>query len=186
MLPVLIRLDFVLATALLVVVPLGLLAAAVRRPAVRGRLLAYWRASSLLMGTVYLLIDGRPGAFVAGPVALVLIPLALHVGDGLFVAGRVPLGASAVATWFRRWRIGATVLCGASLLLSVPALRCVWEGAESPVCAAWLEPPRELHRALHPSVDPATLGDAAAIGLLVYGAYVVASAVRIGRWAWWS
>nr|WP_272505361.1 DUF3177 family protein [Salinibacter ruber] len=183
-LPVLIRLDFVLATALLVAAPLGLLLASVRRPAVRGRLLAYWRASSLLMVTVYLMVDGRPGAFVAGNTALVAIPLALHAGDVLFVPGPASLGEEPVATWFRRWRAGATAFCGASLLLTVPALRCAWEGAENPVCAAWLAPPRELHRALHASVDPTTLGDAAVIGGLIYGAYLVASVIRVG-WAVW-
>ncbi|WP_263784807.1 DUF3177 family protein [Salinibacter grassmerensis] len=182
MLPLLIRLDFVLATALLVVAPLGLLLASVRQPAVRGRLLAYWRASSLLMVTVYLMVDGRPGAFVAGNTALVAIPLALHAGDVLSVPGPMSLGEGAAATWFRRWRAGATAFCGASLLLTVPALRCGWDAAENPVCAAWLEPPRKLHRALHPSVDPATLGDAATIGLLVYGGYLAASVVRVG-WA---
>jgi len=185
-LPALIRLDFVLATALLVVAPLGLLAAAVRRPAVRGHLLAYWRASSLLMGTVYLMIDGRPEAFVAGNGALVVIPLALYAGDGLFVAGRAPLGASTVATWFRRWRVGATAFCGASLLLTLPTLRCVGGVEGDAVCAAWLAPPRALHRALHPSADPAALADAAAIGLLVYGGYLVASGARVGREAWRS
>ncbi|MCS4138315.1 hypothetical protein GGQ13_001749 [Salinibacter ruber] len=184
MLPVLIRLDFVLATALLVAAPLGLLLASVRRPAVRGRLLVYWRASSLLMVTVYLMVDGRPGAFVAGNTALVAIPLALHAGDVLFVPRPASLGEGPVATWFRRWRAGATAFCGASLLLTVPALRCAWEGAENPVCAAWLAPPRELHRALHASVDPTTLGDAAVIGGLIYGAYLVASVIRVG-WAVW-
>nr|WP_272507118.1 DUF3177 family protein [Salinibacter ruber] len=183
-LPVLIRLDFVLATAFLVAAPLGLLLASVRRPAVRGRLLAYWRASSLLMVTVYLMVDGRPGAFVAGNAALVAIPLALHAGDVLFVPGPASLWEGPVATWFRRWRAGATAFCGASLLLTVPALRCAWEGAENPVCAAWLAPPRELHRALHASVDPTTLGDAAVIGGLIYGAYLVASVIRVG-WAVW-
>ncbi|PSQ87769.1 MAG: DUF3177 domain-containing protein, partial [Bacteroidetes bacterium QH_2_63_10] len=89
------------------------------------------------------------------------------------------LGEGPVATWFRRWRVGATVFCGASLLLALPALRCVGRGGErGPFCAAWGRPPRELHRVLHPSVDPATLGDAATVGLLVYGAYLAASVAR--------
>ena len=178
MLPFLIRVDFVLATVLLVVAPLILLAASMRRPAVRGHLLAYWRASSLLMITVYLMIDGRPGAFVAGTAALVLIPLALYYGDVLFVAGRSSLGEGPVATWFRRWRGSATLFCGASLLLAGPAIRCVGDVEDKAFCTAWLKPPRELHRALHPSVDPAVLGDAATVGLIIYGAYLGAFVVR--------
>jgi len=182
----LIRRDFVIAAALLVIVPLGLLLASVRRPPVRGRLLAYWRASSLLMVTVYLMVDGRPVAFVAGNTALIVIPLVLHAGDVLFVPRPASLGDGALATWFRRWRVGVTAFCGTSLLLTVPALRCVWERSENPVCAAWLAPPRELHRALHPSVAPTTLGDAATIGLLIYGAYLMAAVLRVGRAVWRS
>jgi len=184
-LSVLIRLDFVLATVLLVVAPLGLLLASVRRPAVRGHLLAYWRASSLLMVTVYLMIDGRPEAFVAGNAALVVIPLVLQAGDVLFVPGPAAPGEGPVATWVRRWQTGATALCGVSLLLTVPALRCAWGPEQNSFCAAWLAPPRALHRALHPSVDPATLGDAAVIGGLIYGAYLVASVIRVG-WSRWG
>ncbi len=182
MFPLLIRLDFVLAVALLVVAPLGLLVASVRRPTVRGHLLAYWRASSLLMVTVYLMIGGRPVAFVAGTAALVLIPLALHYGDALFVAGPSSLGEEPVATWFRRWRVAATVFCGGSLLLTLPALRCAGDTAETgSFCAAWLGPPRELHRALHPSLDPVGLGEAAIGGLVIYGGYLVASGTRLLR-----
>ena len=173
----LVRIDFVLATLLLVVVPLGLLAASVRRSAVRGPLLAYWRASSLLMITVYLMIDGRPVAFVAGNVALVGIPLALWFGDVLFDAAERPSTSHGAARWFRRWRGAVTIFCGASLLLTLPALRCVW-APETAACQDWWGPPRELHAALHPSLDPAGLGDAATVGLVVYGVYGIASVVR--------
>jgi hypothetical protein len=175
----LIRLDFVLAVVLLVVAPLGLLVAAWGRPAVRGRLLAYWRASSLLMITVYLMIGGRSVAFVAGNAALLLIPLALYHGDLLSGAPNRSLDGGRVADGFRHWRTGAAVFCGASLLLTGPALRCVWAlGEATSGCAAWLGPPRALHRALHPSLDPAMLGDAATAGLVVYGAYLIGSVVQ--------
>lgn len=182
MLDLLIRLDFVLAVVLLVAAPLGLLAAAVRRPMLRQHLLAYWRASSLLMITVYLMIDGRPVAFVAGNAALVLIPLSLWVGDALFPARRYRLDGDPIAEWFRRWRVGASLFCGASLLLTGPTLRCLSADAEADaMCQAWLGPPRELHAALHPTADPAALGDGAFVGLVVYGAYLLASAVALGR-----
>jgi hypothetical protein len=175
----LIHLDFVLAVALLVVAPLGLLVAAWGQPAVRSRLLAYWRASSLLMITVYLMIDGRPAAFVTGNAALLLIPLALYYGDLLSGATHRSLDGGLVAGRFRRWRTVATIFCGASLLLTGPALRCAWAlGEAASGCAAWLRPPRKLHRALHPSLDPAMLGDAAIVGLVVYGAYLIASVVQ--------
>jgi len=176
----LIRVDFILATLLLVVAPLGLLGASVRRPRIRGRLLAYWRASSLLMITVYLMIDGRPVAYVAGNAALVCIPLALWSGDALFdAAGRVP-ESHGTAKWFRWWRGAATIFCGASLLLTLPALRCVWAPG-TVACQNWGAPPRELHAALPPSLDPAMLGDAAVGALGVYGVYLAASMARVAR-----
>jgi len=179
-----IRLDFVLAVLLLVASPLGLLVAAVRRPMLRQHLLAYWRASSLLMITVYLMMDGRPVAFVAGNAALVLIPLALWGGDALFPARQYQLDGDPVAAWFRRWRVAAVLFCGASLLLTLPTLRCVSaEAGVDAMCEAWLAPPRELHAALHPTADPAALGDGAMIGLAVYGVYLLVSAVVVGRHA---
>ena len=183
MLNLLIRLDFVLAVVLLVAVPLGLLMAAARRPLLRQHLLAYWRASSLLMITVYLMIDARPVAFVAGNAALILIPLSLWHGDVLFPARRVRLDGDPIAAWFRRWRLAVALFCGASLLLTGPTLRCVSAHVDDAMCAAWLAPPRELHAALHPTADPAALGDGAMIGLAVYGAYLLVSAAIVGRHA---
>ena len=180
--PFLIRVDFVLAVALLVVAPLGLLGAAWEHPAVRGRLLAYWRASSLLMIMVYLMMDGRAVAFIAGNAALVLIPIALYRGDALSGTPSPSRDDGPMAEWFRRWRTGAVAFCGASLLLTAPALRCAWAlGEATSGCAAWLGPPRALHRTLHPSLDPATLGDAAVVRLVVYGVYLLASGIRIAR-----
>jgi hypothetical protein len=184
MLSFLIRIDFVLAVVLLVASPLGLLVVSARRPMLLQHLLAYWRASSLLMITVYLMIDGRPIAFIAGNAALVLIPLSLWFGDVLFTARQYRLDGDPVAEWFRRWRVAAGLFCGASLLLTLPTLRCVaGEAGGDPMCAAWLAPPRELHAALHPTADPVALGDGAMIGLAVYGAYLLASAVVVGRQA---
>jgi hypothetical protein len=183
-LDVLIRIDFVLAVILLVASPLGLLVVSVRRPMLRQHLLVYWRASSLLMITVYLLIDARPMAFIAGNAALVLIPLALWFGDVLFVARTYQLNGDPIAEWFRRWRVAAALFCGASLLLTGPTLRCVsGDAGADAMCQAWLAPPRELHAALHPTADPVALGEGAVVGLVVYGAYLLASAVVVGRQA---
>ena len=82
--------------------------------------------------------------------------------------------------WFRRRRTVATGFCGASLLLTLPALQCVTEGnGPSALCATWLQPPQELHRALYPSLAPSTLGTAAMGALRLYGAYLGASGIRI-------
>jgi hypothetical protein len=112
----------VAAVLLLVLGPLGLLAASLRHADRRSHLLAYWRASSLLMITVYLMIDGRPLAFVTGHAALVCIPLALYMDGALHVADRAQRPQHGLDRWFRGWRRAATGFCGLSLLLTLPAL----------------------------------------------------------------
>jgi len=136
-LPLLIRIDFVAAVCLLVLVPL---------------------------------------AFATGNAALVCIPVALYRGDALHVADRTQAPQHRLDRWFRTWRRAATALCGLSLPLMVPALDCVAATpSAAPSCAAWLAPPRTLHRALHPDADPAALADAAQIAAGVYGVYLIAS-----------
>src|SRR6056297_1923829 len=77
--------DFVIAVALLVVVPLVLLGISVNHSPVRDRLLVYWRASALLGITVYLWIGEQTMGFATGFAAQALIPLALWRGDALMV-----------------------------------------------------------------------------------------------------
>ncbi|MBM4413729.1 MAG: DUF3177 family protein [Chloroflexi bacterium] len=72
--------DFVLAVILTVIIPFGLLLRSLKVPAKyyqRIPFLAYWRASSLLMVTVYLLIAQRSYAMVSGITARIAIASAL-------------------------------------------------------------------------------------------------------------
>lgn len=72
--------DFVAAVILTVIVPLMLLARSVLNKSFRHQvlpLLAYWRASALLMVTVYLLIARRPYALISGVTARIAIALSL-------------------------------------------------------------------------------------------------------------
>ncbi len=72
--------DFVLAVVLTVVIPLFLLMRSIVAPEKRTQLmpfLTYWRASSLLMVTVYLLIAHRPYAMMSGISARIAIAWAL-------------------------------------------------------------------------------------------------------------
>lgn len=75
-----IHVDFVLAVVFTVIVPIILLLRSVLNRALRHQikpLLAYWRASSLLMVTVYLLIAHRPYAMVSGITARIAIAWSL-------------------------------------------------------------------------------------------------------------
>lgn len=72
--------DFVLAVLLTVIMPLGLLLRSLVDQSKRHQLmplLAYWRASSLLMVTVYLLMAQRPYAMVSGVTARIAIAWSL-------------------------------------------------------------------------------------------------------------
>ena len=134
--------DFIIAVALLVVVPLFLLGISANHAPVRNRLLVYWRASALLGVTVYLWIGEQPMGFATGFAARALIPLALWRGDALMVLrGRsLPTGPDWRATAFRGWRQAAIAYNLLGLAYMLPLLPCVASGA-GPRCALWFAPP---------------------------------------------
>ena len=86
--------DFVLAVLLTVIIPLGLLLRSLFDQSKRHQLmplLAYWRASSVLMVTVYLLMAQRPYAMVSGITARIAIAWSLL---------RFPCHNDAFARWW--------------------------------------------------------------------------------------
>jgi hypothetical protein len=179
---VLIRIDFVLAVALLVVVPLGLLAASVRRPAVRDRLLVYWRASALLGITVYLWAGEDPMGFATGWMARALIPLALWRGDALLVLrGRsLPPGGHWQARAYRWWRRGAIAYNLIGVVYMLPLVGCVFSDVTA-TCRAWYGPPQQFAAALHPGLAPVWLVRIGWVALGLYAAYLLASTERLRR-----
>ena len=167
---ILVRIDFIAAVALTVVAPLALTAGALP-PRHRGELtglLRYWRASSLLMATVYLLVDARRIAFPAG------------IAARLALAGVLwshPL-APAERAWSRRWRwlAGGYGVLGA--LASLPLLRGSLMPTLPTSCAAYLEPPREYAALLHPAISRRRLGDAGVLGLVAFAVVALVELVR--------
>jgi hypothetical protein len=102
--------DFVAAVLLTVLVPLILLLRCMLNGALRHQLmplLAYWRASALLMVTVYLLIARRPYAMVSGVSARIAIALSL---------ARFPYGDDIVMRWWV-WLTAGYCLAGAAINL---------------------------------------------------------------------
>lgn len=166
LLRVLVRIDFVTAVLLTVIAPLLLLARAVRdrQRALLNTLLSYWRASSLLMVAVYLLIGQRPAAFVCGVGARLLIPWTLR---------HTPAGADAR---YQRWRRAVSVYCLLGAALNLPTLRCAWTSRLSPLCRAYIEPAQEFGALLHPGVPREQLGRVGGIGLRCF----VTGAVLLG------
>lgn len=160
------RVDFVAAVALTVVAPLVLLARALRasRRDELSALLRYWRASSLLMVTVYLLIGERRVAFPAGLAARLLI-------------ARTLLGDQATAGsggWHDRWRRLTAGYCLAGAALTAPMLQGLIADELPPLCRAYVEPTQEFGALLHPGVPREALGRAGLVGL---GLFLAGAAV---------
>jgi hypothetical protein len=170
---VLVRIDFIAAVALTVVAPLALTVSALpsRHRGELGGLLRYWRASSLLMATVYLLADARRIAFPAG------IAARLALAGVLWSRPLAPAERTHSRRW--RWLAGGYGVLGA--LASLPLLRGSLMPTLPASCAAYLEPPREYAALLHPTVSRRRLGDIGVIGLGAFVIVALAEFVRAGR-----
>lgn len=153
----LVRLDFVAAVALTVGAPLLLLARALRQGSGEQlrALLCYWRSSSLLMVTVYLLAGERRIAFAAGIAARLLI-------------ARTLLGKRQPDSLHQRWAQVTGFYCLLGSLASVPLLRGLRGGALPLACRAYIEPAQEYARLLHPHTSQATLGRIGMLGMYTF------------------
>lgn len=169
---VLARVDFVAAVVLTVLAPLALLARAAQggRAAELQMLLRYWRGSSLLMVTVYLLIGERRVAFPAGIAARLLIARAL-------LKGPVAIEEDA---WFRGWRRLAGGYCLGGAALTAPLLSGCFTNELPPFCRAYIEPTEEFGALLHPDIPRERLGKVGIAGLWAFlaGALIQALAER--------
>ncbi len=160
----LVRLDFVLAVLLTVLAPLGLLfwAALKGREIIFRKLVNYWRVSSLLMITVYLLAAAVPIGFLTGIAARILIPLSLGFGR------RIDEEESGFESSFYLWRQVVTIYCAVGVLFNLPLLRCTFAWNVQPPCTAWLGPVREFVGVVHPGVSFELLGTFAWVALGIY------------------
>lgn len=158
---VLARVDFVAAVVLTVLAPLALFARAVqgRRAAEVRLLLRYWRSSSLLMVTVYLLIGERRVAFPAGIAARLLIAQTLLRGADT-IEGE--------GNWFRNWRRLAGGYCLGGAALTAPLLSGCFADELPPFCRAYIEPTQEFGALLHPGTPRERLGKVGIAGLWAF------------------
>ena len=166
---ILIRIDFVLAVVLTVLAPLAFLFRAIFQgiPAQWKLLIDYWRSSSLLMVTVYLLIGERRVAFVCGMAARFLIA---------WTVMRSPPTPDLV---FERWRWFVSRYCLIGGALNAPLLRCVVQRCLSPWCQAYIEPPKEFGNVLHPGVPHTKLGRVGDVGLI---SFLLGALLVCARW----
>lgn len=165
---VLVHADFVAAVLFTVVAPLVLLGRAVRnrQRELIAALLSYWRASSLLMVAVYLLIGERRVGLLCGIVARLLIPYTV-----LCHAVRSDRG-------YMRWRQIVSVYCVLGVVLNLPILRCLRSEHLSPLCQAYIASAQQFGDVVHPDVVRDTLGRAGEWGLRAFVMGAVALQVR--------
>jgi hypothetical protein len=169
----LVWLDFRLAVLFTVILPLALLiwAFVQKNEAMQRLLIIYWRVSSLLAITVYLLIGSSPVAFFAGPLARVLIPISLwfwvDLNEEIAEQRRSPLKLA-----FNAWRWAVSVYCALGVLATLPFLRCAFSRAtfDSPFCQVWTEPPLLYKQFFHAGSTPQFLGF---LGILALGVYIL-------------
>jgi len=178
----LIRADVMVAVVVLILFPLGFLFVALRDATIARRLLVYWRMSSLLAITVYLLSAEMALGYVTGFAALLLIPAALWLGDAVYSPPASPLpGTSRLRSVYRYWRWAVTGLCAFSIPLIMPALPCAFGSSPNLFCTLWFALPGEYFTFVHGTLDPSIPGWIA-LGLLpIYLVYVLLSARD-----WWT
>ena len=174
----LVWMDYRLAVLFTVLAPLVLLvwAFSQKNEAIQHLLVIYWRVSSLLAISVYLMIASLPIAFLSGFLARVLIPTSLwfwvDLNDEID-----ELQPSTLKLAFKAWRWSATAYCILGLLFQLPSLQCASMPTEmvvdSTLCRVWLEAPWGFQAIFHPNTSPQLLGFAGISGLTVYLLYLL-------------
>ncbi len=166
-------LDYRLAVLLTVILPLILLVWAFLvglRPLIQ-LLIVYWRVSSLLAVTVYLMMASLPVSFLTGAMARLLIVICLWFWPEWSRA--LQQSKSWAARLFLLWRWSVTVYMGLGILFSGAFVPCAFQGSLSAACRAWLAPPLGFREIFHPQVPVEVLGRVGAVGLVAYLLYSV-------------
>lgn len=163
--------DYRLAVLFTVLLPLILLvwATVQRASIIQQILLTYWKVSSLLAITVYLMIGGLSIGFVSALMARVLIPLSLWFWADLNEEIREQ-PQTALKLCFTAWRWGVSVYSGLGAILLIPFLRCAFSQGifAAADCQVWLDPPRLFRTYFHSSYTPGFLGFWGIVGLVIY------------------
>lgn len=177
--------DYRLAVLFSVIVPLVLLTWAFVRKAKAIQLLLtiYWKVSSLLMITVYLMIGGLSFSLITGLMARILIPLGLWFWDDLNEEIREQ-PPSALRFALVSWRWAVTVYHVLGAIAVIPFLPCAFsqEQFHSSQCSTWLQPPLLYKDYFHADYTNGFLGFFGIVGLIIYlltlGYFVL---IRMGR-----
>lgn len=163
--------DYRLAVLFAVIVPLVLLiwAFVQKNDAIQHLLTIYWRVSSLLAITVYLMIAALPLSFISALLARILIPISLwfwvDLNEEIDDQPRSPLKLI-----FTSWRWLMTVYCTLGAIASAAFVPCAISKARlsSRFCQVWFDPPLLFKQYFHANTTPKFLGFLAITALLIY------------------
>ncbi|HEY9691797.1 MAG TPA: DUF3177 family protein [Oculatellaceae cyanobacterium] len=163
--------DYRLAILFTVIIPLILLiwAFAQKSAGIQRLLMIYWRVSSLLLITVYLMIASWPIAFLSSLLARILIPISLwfwvDINEEIDDMQPRPLKL-AVQAW--RWAI--TTYCILGTIAIIPFLPCAFSQGliKTSYCQVWLEAPWLYKAFFHANSRPDFLGGLGMFALIIY------------------
>jgi hypothetical protein len=171
----LVWMDYRLALLFLVFIPLILLIWAFVQKAegMQHLLTIYWRVSSLLAITVYLMIAQYPVSFISALIGRILIPISLwfwvDLNDEIEYQPTSPLKLT-----FTSWRWGITIYSFLGTIALLPFVGCaISETAmNSSYCQVWLEAPLLYKQYFHHNSTPGFLGFLGILSLLIYVVYL--------------
>ncbi|MGD1914185.1 MAG: DUF3177 family protein [Rivularia sp. (in: cyanobacteria)] len=167
----LVWMDYRLALLFTVLIPLVLLIWAFVQKAegIQRLLTIYWRVSSLLAITVYLLIGGFGVSFISSLIARILIPISLWFWIDL--NDEIEYGSDGALKFvFTCWRWATSIYCILGALTTIPFLGCAFSETTlgSSYCKVWLEAPLLFKEYFHPNTNTGDLGFLGIVGLVFY------------------
>jgi hypothetical protein len=171
----LVWIDYRLAVLFLVIIPLIILTWAYvqKVEGIQRLLIIYWRVSSLLAITVYLMIAQYPVSFISGLIGLILIPTSLwfwvDLNDEIEYLPSTPLKVT-----FTSWRWAVTLYCLLGAIAFIPFLGCAFSSTaiKTSECLVWFEAPLLFKEYFHHNSKHAFLGFLGIVGLIIYVLYL--------------
>jgi hypothetical protein len=167
--------DYRLAILFTVILPILILiwSFAQKAEAIQRLIMIYWRVSSLLAITVYLMIGSHPISFITGLCGRILIPLSLwfwaDLNEEISDQFQTPLKLT-----FTSWRWAVSLYCGLGAIASLPFIKCGFSinAFRTEFCQAWLYPAFGFRELFHPTTKPEFLGFLGIVALIIYILYL--------------
>jgi len=165
--------DYRLALLFAVFIPLTLLiwSWVEKSEAISLLLTIYWRVSSLLAVTVYLMMGGLAVSFVTAFLSKLLIPISVWFWADLNEEIREQPKRS-INLGFNAWRWAITIYCAIGAVVQLLFMGCAFSATEfaGSTCQTWLEPSLLLKDAIHGGLTGGFLAFWGLAGLAIYAA----------------